>query len=962
MHLSTDDLVNLAGITGVLNVLPVHEIYAPDVIDTAYYHSNVRVVKRDVSVDVNASVSANASAANANASSSAFSSAVSSAMASANPSLATSSGAGLITPTSSAAANATTSAAATSGAATVSANATSTASTIAPANSTASYATFPRFSGNTGYSSYNSETQVDKLHAAGYKGKGVKIAIIDGGVDYTRPALGGCFGPQCRVKGGYDFVGNTYNGTDSTRSPGPDPLDTCYAHGSVTATMIIADGKNEYNITGVAPESDFYVYRVFGCTGKTSTDLIMQAAIKAYQDGVEVINMSLSEESGWTDSALSLIGARLVAKGVSLFASVGNRGQVGSFFGVGPAAGAGVVGVGAANRAIYPAQQAVVSTGYGPITYLNWQPWTKSKYPLVPKLYYPLYAFSTDPNVTADGCSKSSQDLTGKIVIVRRGTCAMADKADYAAAAGAAGIFIVNSQGLQPVYQEDMLTNFGVISYEDGNYLLNQIAAGANPQVAFDFAPTTIANTWDGNTTALFSQIGPTNDMYISTQVVAPGGNLVGVVPYNPSIGLYNWTLADGTSFSAPMAAGAAALYIQAKGRTSPAKIYQAFENTAKRLAATTGGSELMSIATQGSGMIQAYDAIFADTLISPAELNLNDTAYFANKQYITIKNTGRKVVKYTVDHVAAGTALTYGTGEYHNQSVPYPVSQVSGAASVDIAWWDASFTLLPGLSKQIQVTFTAPSGLDAGEFPVYSGFIQITGGSKKYQVPYLGLAATAKKIPIVDYSTFAFGFHLPIIMNAAGDVQNGTTSYTFSGKDYPTVIYRLVGGTRSLVIDLVKSDAKLGFTPNSITRRDALPSLGASSSAADVVERDESTHTLGKRFFLKDIWCALTNNRGAGCSNSNSGSGSGSSSNTFAKVPTVGRVFADADVARNTANEDGLGGAYETLALATPTFSNGTTIPKGSYRFLLRALKNTGTPTKQEDYESWLSQPFVVA
>ncbi|KAK1997650.1 hypothetical protein LX36DRAFT_577966, partial [Colletotrichum falcatum] len=50
-------------------------------------------------------------------------------------------------------------------------------------------------------------TGVDQLHEAGIFGKGVKVAVIDSGVDYLHPALGGGFGPGFTVSGGYDLVG-----------------------------------------------------------------------------------------------------------------------------------------------------------------------------------------------------------------------------------------------------------------------------------------------------------------------------------------------------------------------------------------------------------------------------------------------------------------------------------------------------------------------------------------------------------------------------------------------------------------------------------------------------------------------------------------------------------------------------------------------------------------------------------
>lgn len=54
-------------------------------------------------------------------------------------------------------------------------------------------------------------------------------------------------------------------------------------------------------------------------------------------------------------------------------------------------------------------------------------------------------------------------------------------------------------------------------------------------------------------------------------------------------------------------------------------------------------------------------------------------------------------------------------------------------------------------------------------------------------------------------------------------------------------------------------------------------------------------------------------------------------------------------------------GDGFNSFVLETPTFANGTTISNGSYRVLLRALKVTGDPKNEADYESWLSPVFGV-
>lgn len=96
----------------------------------------------------------------------------------------------------------------------------------------------PYIAGDLDVNRPHAMTGVDKAHAAGIKGKGIKIAIIDTGVDYMHPSLGGGFGPGFKIAFGYDFVGDDYdpeNGVAAVEKP--DPLTTCKST-SVSASII----------------------------------------------------------------------------------------------------------------------------------------------------------------------------------------------------------------------------------------------------------------------------------------------------------------------------------------------------------------------------------------------------------------------------------------------------------------------------------------------------------------------------------------------------------------------------------------------------------------------------------------------------------------------------------------------------------------------------------------------------
>lgn len=101
---------------------------------------------------------------------------------------------------------------------------------------------------------------VDKLHAQGFTGKGIFVAIVDTGVDYNHPALGGGFGPGFKIAHGYDFVGDHYNGFN-TPAPDNDPYSSCQPHGTHVSGIVGAN-QNPWNFTGVVPDATLGVYRV----------------------------------------------------------------------------------------------------------------------------------------------------------------------------------------------------------------------------------------------------------------------------------------------------------------------------------------------------------------------------------------------------------------------------------------------------------------------------------------------------------------------------------------------------------------------------------------------------------------------------------------------------------------------------------------------------------------------------
>lgn len=135
--------------------------------------------------------------------------------------------------------------------------------------------------------------QIDRLHAEGLTGKGVQVAIIDSGVDYTHPALGGCFGEGCLVSKGYDFVGDNFKLGVTEPIPDDDPLDTCFGHGTHVAGTVAAQlEKTTYGFSGGAPGVTLAAYRIWNCISGTNDEIQIAAFGRAVEDGADIISYS----------------------------------------------------------------------------------------------------------------------------------------------------------------------------------------------------------------------------------------------------------------------------------------------------------------------------------------------------------------------------------------------------------------------------------------------------------------------------------------------------------------------------------------------------------------------------------------------------------------------------------------------------------------------------------------------
>lgn len=153
-------------------------------------------------------------------------------------------------------------------------------------------------------------------------------------VNYTHPALGGCFGRGCRVARGANFVRN--------EGKYDDPMDQ-NGHGTAIAG-VLAGNDPRRNFVGVAPGATLAAYRVVDYKGYGRENDLIAGWLKAVEDGAQIIASSAGfDGSGWAQSPMAAVVARIAASGIPCIVGNGNGSKKGLFFSLDPSTGRNVM-------------------------------------------------------------------------------------------------------------------------------------------------------------------------------------------------------------------------------------------------------------------------------------------------------------------------------------------------------------------------------------------------------------------------------------------------------------------------------------------------------------------------------------------------------------------------------------------------------------------------------------------
>ena len=560
------------------------------------------------------------------------------------------------------------------------------------------------------------------------RGAGVTVAVVDTGVDYTHPALGGGFGPGHKVVAGYDFVNDD-----------PDPMDD-NGHGTHVAGIVAAAGQGEGAVVGVAPEATLTAYKVLAADGTGWASDIIKALEEAVDPAnpyrADVVNLSLGGAGDGSDP-LGRAAALAARAGTVVVAAAGNSGP-----GVGtvttPAAADGVIAVGASTSEL-------------------WLPTARLAAPERRRIQAGRMPFSANPPAepleaelvdvgAGDAEGYGQQDVRGKAVLIRAAEPQDGlRQAVDAERRGAVAAFFYRPElppppeGLEreppwPARRDQLPPGSGGEGRLDRLVALH-IDGTEHAALARHLAAGPVRVVVEGRDAtdelADFSSRGPGGRYQAKPELVAPGVEVRSTVPRAlfPS-GVYRMS---GTSMAAPHVAGGAALLRQLFPQRSAEDLRAMLVGAARPLPPGgfadegVGEPRRSGPGAQGAGRLDLPAAAAAAVTASPPTLSLGLADLrgpeLTASGSVTLHNHGKAAVALRLRAEPAGAA--------------------GGAARVE----PAELALAPGASATVRVRLAGGLPEEDGEL---AGWVVVDApeeaGASDLRVPYL-LAARLLRV-----------------------------------------------------------------------------------------------------------------------------------------------------------------------------------------------------------------------
>jgi minor extracellular serine protease Vpr len=570
----------------------------------------------------------------------------------------------------------------------------------------------------------------------GNSGASIKIGIIDTGIDFTHPFLRD---NSLVVPAGYpkcDALDSAVNKANmACKYVSNKVLVAKMFCTQAVCSVFDAQAKQDHGshvsgiaagvantcapfvgctMSGVAPKAFLGNYNVFPGNVTDASSIDIAAAVDAaVADGMNVLNLSLGGTPTPNDPLVSAVD-NAVDAGVIVAIAAGNAGP-GTGTIESPGIADKVITVGASTNPHFvgiPVTVPGLSTfGAALGQFNNFGTLTNAPYS------------TTSPT---NGCTSITNNISGKVALIARGTCTFSTKIRNAQTAGAIGVLVSNNVAGDPIAMAQDGTpkqpTIPAAMVSQGNGLA--MASASTKTVSIDgtmiqefFTDGPSADILAGFSSRGPAMIGNRVLTEVKPDVVAPGVNVYSSILMSSCASPPCFAFFQGTSMATPHVAGAAALIKQLHPSWSPLQIKSALENTAKRpVGASSNNAPLTNPMFRGGGRID----LAAVTQITATI----DALGSANLGFGQVSQGGKNDATVNVQSVA-GTTITYTVTVS---------SAVGGANAPQITASVTSITVGAGGTGKFEVLLTVTSKTASGD---YFGDITLTGGTVTLQIPY---------------------------------------------------------------------------------------------------------------------------------------------------------------------------------------------------------------------------------
>ncbi len=696
-----------------------------------------------------------------------------------------------------------------------------------------------------------------RVQARGYTGAGVDVAVLDTGIDYTHVAFGGpgtldafraAYGdgttdarnttldglfPTARVKGGYDFVGEGWPGTEAApiaEAPDPDPIDSPDA-GTTLGIAYGTDGGHGTHVAdiiggarGVAPRANLFALKVCSSISSECSGVALLQAVDwamdpngdgDLSDHVDIINLSLGGDYGTVaDDDLSLAVERANSSaGILVVASAGNGGNKPYITGT-PGAAPGALSVAQTqvpSARTYPlviTAPAGLAGSYANTETVDWAPIGAG---FTGEIVY----------VGGTGCPEEpayASDVTGRIALVDRGDCSVSLKTDRAAKAGAIAVLIGLvapgdavgfSSGGGDTFVPTLVIQQSLSTAIKEALGSGPVAGGSTPATAISLVGSAAGS----------SSRGPSSANAIKPEIGAPGASVSAVSGSGTGTRAFG-----GTSGAAPMVTGAAALLKGAFPARTALEIKAVLMNTAETAVYTNPAispGALAPITRIGGGELRVDRALASPLAIWDAYGKSAALSF----GFVDGTKTITLTKKLTLRNYSARTIDLKVTSQFR-----FANDRANGAVRIGVP---STFRLKPRQTRTMTVTATIDAGklrdwtlnggvdgvnpapLDLMEYDGYINFDRLgttTDDKDPVHVAWQVLPRKSADVRAVGGTTVTLGDEIP--SGPLAGLPGGTSTLSNVGVGTAAVdVYSLVGtspdlpaaarGSNAPVIDL---------------------------------------------------------------------------------------------------------------------------------------------------------------